>query len=99
MKKDVSGSRSTKCRKIKSGTLLLRTLFIATATRFAQTAFQHMLHLLEESTPDGSYPYQPGNSDIVFRDIALPLGACASPWRNPDGQPLFDCDYLAENPR
>lgn len=47
--------------------------------------------VFDPSTPDGTYPYEPGGAGMSFADIGVMLGACASPWRNPAGRPLLDC--------
>ena len=45
-------------------------------------------------TPDGNYPYQVNAPGIFINDLGLLLGYCASPWINPNGQPLLDCATL-----
>lgn len=43
------------------------------------------------SLPDGAYVYEPSGDGVNFTELALPLGSCASPLRNPAGKPLLDC--------
>jgi hypothetical protein len=47
--------------------------------------------VLDPSTPDGTYPYNPGGAGFFWRDLGVPLGTCASPWANPASMPVFDC--------
>ena len=49
-----------------------------------------------EGAADGAYAYDLGGGGVEFKDLALALGACASPWRNPAGAPLLDCGVLTE---
>ncbi|MBI5526196.1 MAG: hypothetical protein HY897_07660 [Deltaproteobacteria bacterium] len=51
------------------------------------------------SAPDGTYNYAPWGEGIPFNDIGVPLGSCASVYRNPAGRPLLDCDRVLDNPR
>jgi hypothetical protein len=50
--------------------------------------------LFDATTPDGSYPFEPGGDGLSFVDIGVMLGACAAPYRNPATRPLFDCEQL-----
>ena len=47
--------------------------------------------VFDPSTPDGTYAYEPGGNGIHFTELGLPLGTCASQFRNPSGQPVLDC--------
>jgi hypothetical protein len=31
---------------------------------------------------------------FFFRNMALPLGGCSSPYLNPNSRPLLDCDRV-----
>ncbi len=50
--------------------------------------------VFDSSTPDGTYAYDPSGAGMFFSDLALMLGACASPMRNPASRPLLDCARL-----
>jgi hypothetical protein len=52
--------------------------------------------VFDPSTPDGTYSYDPPNVGLYYRELALLLGSCASPYRNPAGRPLLDCARLAQ---
>ena len=45
---------------------------------------------------DGEYPYNLNGSGIAFRNIGILLGSCVSPFVNPKGRQLLDCEYLKE---
>lgn len=47
--------------------------------------------VFDQSTPDGTYPYNPGGSAIRFRSLALALGTCVATYRNPASMPVLDC--------
>ncbi|MCK5800113.1 MAG: hypothetical protein KAI47_23140 [Deltaproteobacteria bacterium] len=47
--------------------------------------------IFDPKTPDGTYPYEPSGDGFSFNDLALPLGTCASVYRNPKSRPLLDC--------
>jgi hypothetical protein len=50
--------------------------------------------VFDASVPDGDYFYKPGSAQMLLNDLALPLGTCASEWRNPASRPLLDCDRV-----
>jgi len=52
-------------------------------------------HVADPSVPDGDYPLEPDSLGVGFRDLALPLGTCASPYRSATGRPLLDCARVA----
>ena len=52
-------------------------------------------HVFDAATPDGNYPFEPAADGLFFGEIGGLLGICASPWRNPQGRPVFDCARLA----
>lgn len=52
-------------------------------------------HVFEAGTPDGDYVLEPNGPAIDIKDLALLLGACVAPYRNPTGQPLLDCARVA----
>jgi hypothetical protein len=54
---------------------------------------------IHHTLPDGEWPYSPEGQGIQFNNIGLPLGSCASVFRNTAGQPLLDCQKVAKNPR
>ncbi|MEQ9496420.1 MAG: hypothetical protein RIT81_06165 [Deltaproteobacteria bacterium] len=45
-------------------------------------------------TPDGEYPFNPNADGLFWRYIGALLGQCASPYKNPNGRPVFDCDAV-----
>ena len=53
-------------------------------------------NLFDPSVPDGAYAYHAPNIGLFHHDLALMLGTCASPYRNPAGRPLLDCDRLLD---
>lgn len=50
--------------------------------------------LFGPDVPDGQLPFEPASPGLWINDLALPLGFCASPWVNPGGQPLLDCELV-----
>lgn len=50
--------------------------------------------LFDASTPDGLYSYDPPNIGLFYKDLAMMLGSCASPYRNPNARPVLDCARL-----
>lgn len=50
--------------------------------------------VFDAATPDGTYSYDIGAAGMFYSDIALLIGSCASPYRNPTGRPLVDCARL-----
>ncbi len=52
-------------------------------------------------TPDGEYAFTPGGSGLFWRYLGVPLGLCASPYVNPTGKHVLDCEALvaARSPR
>lgn len=52
--------------------------------------------VFDPKTPDGTYAYEPIASGFFYNDSALPLGTCASPYRNPAGRPLLDCSQVLQ---
>lgn len=58
--------------------------------------FATIFRLFDPATPDGAYSYDPPNIGLFYRELALLLGSCASPYRNPAGRPLLDCARLAQ---
>ena len=60
----------------------------------------------DESIPDGPFNYKPNrdtgaDTPQVVRDTELPylLEYCASPWKNPNGARLVDCDVVLDPTR
>lgn len=53
-------------------------------------------NLFDSSVPDGEYKYHAPNIGLFHHDLALMLGTCASPYRNPAGRPLLDCARLLD---
>jgi hypothetical protein len=51
-------------------------------------------HLFDAQTPDGTYPYEPSGDGLAWNDIGVLLGACAAPYRNPQGRAILDCGKL-----
>ncbi len=52
-------------------------------------------HVFEAGTPDGDYAIEPNGPGIDVKDLALLLGTCVAPYRNPSGRPLLDCARVA----
>lgn len=50
--------------------------------------------VFDPATPDGTYPFDPSGAGMSFSDIGLVLGSCASPYRNPTGRPIVNCQRL-----
>lgn len=50
--------------------------------------------VFDAATSDGAYPFDPSGSGMSFSDIGLVLGSCASPYRNPTGRPIVNCQRL-----
>jgi hypothetical protein len=50
--------------------------------------------VFDAATPDGTYSYDVGAAGMFYSDIALLIGSCASPYRNPTGRPMLDCTRL-----
>lgn len=50
--------------------------------------------LWNPATPDGTYPWDLDARGIAHRYLGAVLGACASPWRNPTGKPVLDCERV-----
>jgi hypothetical protein len=53
-------------------------------------------NILSAQTPDGVYE-GPWNSGVHFVDVGLALGACASPYRNPDTRDILDCSLMTQS--
>ncbi len=48
-------------------------------------------HVFDAVPPEGDYVFEPGGPGIDVKDLALLLGTCVAPYRNPNGRPLLDC--------
>lgn len=55
-----------------------------------------LFHVFDPSTPDGEYGYDLPTTGMPFSDLALLIGTCASPLRNPTGRAVLDCDRLLQ---
>ena len=58
---------------------------------YRQASLKSSFDVFDGATPDGTYPYEPGSVGIQITELGLPLGSCASQFRNPKGRPLLDC--------
>lgn len=47
--------------------------------------------VFDDDPPEGDYLFEPGGPGIDVKDLALLLGTCVAPYRNPNGRPLLDC--------
>jgi len=50
--------------------------------------------IFDPDTPDGAWPFNPGGDGFFWRDLGHVLGTCASPWANPAGKSVLDCDAV-----
>ena len=57
-------------------------------------AYASTFRLFDSATPDGNYSYDPPNIGLFYKDLAMMLGTCASPYRNPTARALIDCDQI-----
>lgn len=57
-------------------------------------ALKPTFDVFDPQTPDGTYSYDPPNIGLFYRDLGMLIGSCASPYRNPNGRPLLDCNRL-----
>lgn len=48
-------------------------------------------HVFDAVPPEGDYVFEPGGPGVDIKDLALLLGTCVAPYRNPNGRPLLDC--------
>ena len=51
-------------------------------------------HVLDASTPDGTYPYDPPGEGFFFRNLGAVLGTCASTFEPKGGHRLLDCERV-----
>ncbi len=70
----------------------------AARTDYLQPGWHDLFHLFDSGTPDGAYPFEPTSGQMRLYDLGLPLGACASRWRNPASRPLLDCARVMQGP-
>jgi hypothetical protein len=52
-------------------------------------------HVFEPGTADGDYAIEPNGPGIDIKDLALLLGTCVAPYRNPAGRAVLDCGRVA----
>lgn len=64
------------------------------AQYYSSPALHNHFNVFDPGTPDGDYLYKPNSDDMLLNDLGLPLGTCASVWRNPASRPLLDCDRV-----
>lgn len=56
---------------------------------------QHAVyHVLDATTPDGTYPFDPPGAGFFFRNIGAVLGTCASSFRSSTGHSILDCERV-----
>ncbi len=65
---------------------------------YLQPGWHDLFHVFDSGTPDGTYPFEPTSGQMRLYDLGLPLGACASRWRNPTSRPLLDCSRVEQGP-
>jgi len=63
-------------------------------TAYLAPGLQPAFDVFNPSTPDGDYPFEVSGAGMHLVDLGLPLGSCASAYRNPAGRPLLDCDMI-----
>jgi hypothetical protein len=51
-------------------------------------------HVFDPGAPDGDFVFEPNGPGIDVKDLALLLGTCVAPYRNPNGRPVLDCDRV-----
>jgi hypothetical protein len=66
----------------------------AAHTSYRAAANAATYRVFDPATPDGVYPFDPSGSGMSFSDIGLVIGSCASPFRNPTGRPIVNCQRL-----
>ena len=64
------------------------------AQDYLAPGWHNHFHVFDAAVPDGDYFYKPGSDEMLLNDFGLPLGACASIWRNPASRQLLDCDRV-----
>jgi hypothetical protein len=58
---------------------------------FRSAGLKPVFNTFDPTTPDGTYAYEPPSVGIQITELGLPLGTCASQYRNTSGRPLLDC--------
>jgi hypothetical protein len=64
------------------------------AQDYLSARWHNHFYVFDAAVPDGDYHYKPHNDEMLVNDFGLPLGTCASEWRNPASRPLLDCDRV-----
>jgi len=66
---------------------------LATPDYLAPGLHNHF-HTFDADVPDGDYLFSPRSAEMLLYDFGLPLGTCASIWRNLASRPLLDCERV-----
>ena len=64
------------------------------AQDYLAPGWHNHFHVFDAAVPDGDYFYKPDSDQMLLNDFGLPLGSCASIWRNPASRPLLDCNRV-----
>lgn len=67
-----------------------------TFTSLRDPSFANLFHVFDPATADGDYSYELPTTGLYFSDLGLIVGSCASPYRNPNGRPIVNCDRLLQ---